>query len=157
MRSSFLTQVVLFSLLLWAGMILGISFLEAPVKFTAPQVTLAIGLGIGRLVFGFLNKFELVFCSAVLMGLIYNQASFKIIFPALLLALVMALQTLWLLPALDVRALQIISGQVPSPSNLHHVYVGMEVFKLGMLLGTASAVFKKLASTSTFHQTALST
>ncbi|WP_183906872.1 hypothetical protein [Rufibacter immobilis] len=145
MRSSFLTQVVLFSLLLWAGMVIGISFLEAPVKFTAPQVTLAIGLGIGRLVFGFLNKFELVFCSLVLIGLFYNRASFNILLPALLLALVMVLQTLWLLPALDVRALQIIAGQVPPPSNLHHIYVGMEVFKLGLLLGTASAVYKKLS------------
>ncbi|WP_205503380.1 hypothetical protein [Rufibacter psychrotolerans] len=143
MRSNFLTQVTLFALLLWAGMVVGISFLEAPVKFTAPQVTLAIGLGIGRLVFGFLNKFELFFCSVVLVGLFYNRAPFKILFPALLLALVMALQTFWLLPALDVRALQIIAGQVPTPSNLHHVYVGMEVFKLGMLLGTASAVYRQ--------------
>ncbi|WP_190300518.1 hypothetical protein [Rufibacter hautae] len=155
MRSSFLTQVILFSLLLWAGMVLGISFLEAPVKFTAPQVTLAIGLGIGRLVFGFLNKFELVFCSVVLIGLFYNQASFKIVFPALLLALVMALQTLWLLPALDARALQIIAGQVPTPSNLHHVYVGLEVFKLGMLLGTASAVFRQRTVTDSYQTTAV--
>jgi hypothetical protein len=29
------------SCFLWAGMILGISFLETPVKFTAPSVTLA--------------------------------------------------------------------------------------------------------------------
>lgn len=35
----------------WLGMVLAISFLEAPLKFRAPGVTLPIGLGIGRLVF----------------------------------------------------------------------------------------------------------
>jgi len=35
----------------WLGMVLAISFLEAPLKFRAPGVTLQIGLGIGRVVF----------------------------------------------------------------------------------------------------------
>ncbi len=39
----------------WLGMVLAISFIEAPLKFRAPGVTLAIGLGIGRLVFRALN------------------------------------------------------------------------------------------------------
>jgi hypothetical protein len=34
----------------WLGMVLAISFLEAPLKFRAAGVTLRIGLGIGRLV-----------------------------------------------------------------------------------------------------------
>ena len=32
----------------WLGMVLAISFLEAPLKFRAPGVTLPPGLGIGR-------------------------------------------------------------------------------------------------------------
>ena len=44
----------------WAGMVLGISFLETPVKFTAPSVTLPIGLDVGRHVFGAFNKVEIV-------------------------------------------------------------------------------------------------
>lgn len=39
-------------------MILGISFLEAPLKFMAPGVTPEIGLSIGRKVFGVFNKIE---------------------------------------------------------------------------------------------------
>jgi hypothetical protein len=35
----------------WLGMVLAISFLEAPLKSRVPQVSLRIGLGIGRLVF----------------------------------------------------------------------------------------------------------
>ena len=37
------------------GAIIAISFLEAPLKFLAPGVTIPIGLGIGRLVFTALN------------------------------------------------------------------------------------------------------
>ena len=45
---------------IWFGMILAISFMEAPLKFEAPGVTLALGLGIGRLIFFALNKMEIV-------------------------------------------------------------------------------------------------
>lgn len=50
----------------WLGMVLAISFLEAPLKFRAPNVTLQIGLSIGRLVFRALNTVEVVF--ALLLG-----------------------------------------------------------------------------------------
>ena len=138
-----LTQVTLFALLLWAGMVLGISFVEAPVKFTAPQVTLAIGLGIGRLVCGWLNKFELIFCTLTLVGLFFIRVPYKIWLMALLITTILVLQTIWLLPVLDTRALQIIAGQEPAPNNLHITYVALEIFKLGLLLGTASAVFRQ--------------
>ncbi len=47
----------------WLGMVLAISFIEAPLKFRAPGVTLQIGLGIGRLVFRALNGVELLLAS----------------------------------------------------------------------------------------------
>jgi hypothetical protein len=50
---------------LWLGMVLAISFIEAPLKFRAPGVTLQIGLGIGRLVFRALNACELALAAAV--------------------------------------------------------------------------------------------
>ena len=34
----------------WLGMVLAISFLETPLKFRAPGITVPLGLGIGRLV-----------------------------------------------------------------------------------------------------------
>ncbi|WP_237562181.1 hypothetical protein [Glutamicibacter soli] len=33
------------------GLVTGISFIEAPLKFTAPEITIPLGSGIGRLVF----------------------------------------------------------------------------------------------------------
>ncbi|MFW6600376.1 hypothetical protein ACQBAU_12945 [Propionibacteriaceae bacterium Y2011] len=46
---------------LWLGMVLAISFIEAPLRFRAPGVTVPIGLGIGRIVFRALNVAELLF------------------------------------------------------------------------------------------------
>ena len=49
----------------WLGMVLAISFLEAPLKFRAPDVTIRIGLGIGRLVFTALNAVETVLAATM--------------------------------------------------------------------------------------------
>ena len=54
--------LLLAALLLWAGMVAGISFLEAPLKFTAPHITVPLGVGIGRVVFHALNKAEMALC-----------------------------------------------------------------------------------------------
>ncbi|WP_307728260.1 hypothetical protein [Candidatus Mycobacterium methanotrophicum] len=49
----------------WLGMVLATSFLEAPLKFRAPNVTRQIGLGTGRLVFHALNSIEVLFASVI--------------------------------------------------------------------------------------------
>ena len=36
--------------ILWFGLVAAISFIEAPLKFQAPGITIPLGLGIGRLV-----------------------------------------------------------------------------------------------------------
>nr|WP_233911887.1 hypothetical protein [Arthrobacter polaris] len=43
---------------IWLGMITAISFIETPLKFRAPGMTHALGVGIGRLVFKVLNLVE---------------------------------------------------------------------------------------------------
>src|SRR5664279_3321230 len=52
----------------WLGMVLAISFLEAPLKFRAPGITLPLGLGIGRLVFRALNGCEAGLGGQLLVG-----------------------------------------------------------------------------------------
>ena len=73
----------------WLGMVLAISFLEAPLKFRAPNVTLQIGLGIGRLVFRALNTVEVVFAIVILMATVASAppagviVAFVVVFAAL--------------------------------------------------------------------------
>ena len=64
--------VAVAAVFIWLGMVLAISFLEAPLKFRAPGITVQLGLGIGRLVFRALNTCEAVLAAvalgAVLLG-----------------------------------------------------------------------------------------
>ena len=63
------TRVAMATVFVWLGMVLAISFVEAPLKFRAPGVTLRIGLGIGRLVFRALNACEFVFAVVIAFAL----------------------------------------------------------------------------------------
>ena len=53
----------------WLGMVVAISFIEAPLKFRAPGVSLQVGLGIGRLVFRALNAAEVALAVPLLMSI----------------------------------------------------------------------------------------
>ena len=115
--------------LIWLGMILGISFLETPVKFKAPSVTLEIGLDVGRQVFGVFNKVECALALAMAILIVIIRQKDRLV---TLLGIVwssLALQTFWLLPILDDRVELILQGQTPAPSNLHTIYVVLEGLK----------------------------
>lgn len=58
----------------WLGMVLAISFLEAPLKFRARGVTLPVGLAIGRLVFRVLNTVECVLAVVLAVALVLDRA-----------------------------------------------------------------------------------
>ncbi len=120
---------------LWIGFVGAISFMEAWLKFQAPGVTIPIGLGIGRLVFFALNKVEWFLVIMILGNLVFSKTAvitFKntLFFIPILMLL---LQTIWALPALDTRATLYIQEQTVSPSNLHFYYVGMEIIKIACL------------------------
>ena len=109
----------------WAGLVAGISFLEAPVKFTAPSLTLEVGLDVGRHVFGALNRTEFVL-ALVSAGLVWAARPRRSIWIALGLAwTAVVLQTVWLLPALDARAVLIITGGRPPAAPELHVLYGL--------------------------------
>nr|WKN35968.1 hypothetical protein K4G66_26745 [Tunicatimonas sp. TK19036] len=137
--------VLIITTFLWIGFVCAISFMEAWLKFQAPGVTLAIGLGIGRLVFGVLNKVEWVFALAVLIASFMGRKrlfTWQNLF-FLLPLFVLIVQTAWLLPALDARAALHIQNQMVAPSNLHFYYVGAEVVKVVCLSIFGIKQFKK--------------
>ena len=127
----------------WIGFVSAISFMEAWLKFQAPGVTLSVGLNIGRLVFNALNKVEWVFAITALI-LVYagGELIFKRTLILLIPILVLLLQTFWLLPALDHRALLQIGGTAVGSSKLHFYYVGGEVIKVISLILFAFKILK---------------
>lgn len=137
--------IVLASTFLWLGFVGAISFMEAWLKFRAPGITLPLGLGIGRLVFHALNIVEWVLLIGKLInlylhhGFSYQPFYFWLIIPIVILIL----QTIWLLPALDARAELYIQGEVVPPSKLHFVYVLFELLKVSFLITFGIKLFKK--------------
>jgi len=126
--------IACFCLIFWAGLIAGISFLEAPLKFQAPGITIQLGLGIGQLVFQALNKIEMILLAIIL--ICSFPIPFKNIKSGLLvmLAIILLADTFWLLPLLDERAKMILAG-IPAPATHHHIlYIIVESIKLLLLI-----------------------
>lgn len=132
-------------LFIWIGFVCAISFMEAWLKFRAPGVTLPIGLGIGRLVFGALNKVEWIFAITVgASAFLYQRfISARFIILLIIILLILVLQTVWILPALDARAELYIQHQEVPSSGLHFWFVGAEVIKVIALFMAAISLFKK--------------
>ena len=136
--------IILAAAYLWIGFVGAISFMEAWIKFRAPGVNLQIGLGIGRLVFNALNKVEWFFAIAIIAGIFLSEKSFKdsdaILFYVPLV--ILCIQTIWLLPALDQRAEMHIQGIDMPSSPLHLYYVIAEVIKVMFLFVFSLQQFK---------------
>ena len=121
-------------IMLWAGVLIGVSFLAAPAKFGAPGLSLPMAMEIGRREFGALNLTEIALAALTLALAAYVRPERAIWLGLGLAALIVALQWLWLLPLLDARAELIIQGGTPEPAPWHGLYIAAEVLKLLALL-----------------------
>jgi hypothetical protein len=118
----------------WLGMVLAISFLEAPLKFRAPDVTLQIGLGIGRLVFRALNTVEVAF-ALVIVAIVASRPTPARILVAFAVAMAaLAIQLVAVRPRLTRRSDQVLAGADGPRSHAHYFYVGFEAVKAVALL-----------------------
>lgn len=128
----------------WFGAVLSISFMETPLKFQAPGITIPLGLGIGRLVFFALNKLEILL--AIVFGVSLIRACSIGRTGVWLFAIVAAIllaETVWLLPVLDRRAVAVIAGTADPFSNLHVVYIVLDAVKLILLLALGIVVARR--------------
>lgn len=126
--------------LLWAGMALGISFLEAPVMFTAPSLTLAVGLDVGRHVFGAFQKFQAALLFWLAGAAIFARLGRNMWVLLTVVGVCLALQMLWLYPVMDARVTRIMAGQTPSSAPYHVFYIALEVLKTLLLIGIGTAM-----------------
>lgn len=121
----------------WLGMVLAISFVEAPVKFRAPGVTLQVGLGIGRLVFRALNACELVLAVLVVISLLVGDPGAGAGIALGVAVAVLLAQLLLVRPALTRRTDAVLAAPagIEAPRSRAHLwYVGAEVLKVVALL-----------------------
>jgi hypothetical protein len=114
---------------IWLGMVLAISFLEAPLKFRAPNVTLQIGLGIGRMVFRALNTVEVVLAVVVLLATVARPPSAGTAAALAVAFAALGLQIGAVRPRLNRRSDQVLAGLDAPRSRGHYVYIALEAAK----------------------------
>lgn len=118
---------------IWLGMVLGVSVLSTPIRFTATTITRPIALDVGRVTFAALNKAEFLALIITLIIIQIAGSARSLWIPVFGLALIMIAQTAWLLPELGARTDMIIAGSEPPPSIAHSVYSVLEIAKVILL------------------------
>jgi len=127
--------------LVWAGMVLGVSFLATPAKFLAPSLSLPAALDVGRHTFLAFGRVEVVL--AALVGLRPRAQVWHRLL-AVAPGLIVLAQALWLRSRLDARTRQVVEGKAPpSSSDLHLAYVASEAAKLAALLTLGLTAMQK--------------
>ena len=122
--------------ILWFGLVAAISFIEAPLKFQAPGITIPLGLGIGRLVFFALNVVEGVLL-AVLLALTFwpgVRPALGRVRSLILLAIVFVLKVGVVRPPLNARTDLVLAGANPGESAWHYVYIGADLLTMMLLI-----------------------
>lgn len=123
--------------MLWLGMVLAISFLEAPLKFRAPGVTTELGLGIGRLVFRALNIVEAVLAAVLLVAAVVLAPAGAVWIWLAIAVVILVVQLAVVRPPLSRRSDRVLAGEELSRSTAHYWYIGLEIAKVIALIGLA--------------------
>ena len=122
---------------LWFGMVAAISFIEAPLKFQAPGITIPLGLGIGRLVFAALNVAEGIVLFALTV-VSFWPAAYRIDGRRLAiwagLAAVFVAKVVFVRPPLNARTDLVLAGANPGESAWHYVYIACDVASMVLLV-----------------------
>ena len=139
-----ITRTIAAIFFIWAGLLIGVSFVATPAKFLAPSLALAQALDVGRWTFYVLAWIEWGFVSVVAALLVTTRRPGSgymrlLIFSAVVLVTaILAAESFALRPMLDARVLRIMAGESVSPSPWHNVYVGLEGLKALLLLVAGS-------------------
>ncbi|MEB3022556.1 hypothetical protein [[Mycobacterium] crassicus] len=128
------SAVAIAATFLWLGMVTAISFMEAPLKFRAPNATIPICLGIGRLVFRALNSAELVLAAAIAASFVSERPTAPIVVTFAVAVTMLLAQLVAVRPGLSRRADQVLSGLDAPRSRAHYAYVGLELIKVAALV-----------------------
>lgn len=130
----------------WFGISFGVAGIATPVRFATPSLSREVAADVGQAVFLALNKVELGLLLGLLVLVRVCGRSRDYLLPGAALAMIVIIQSAWLLPELAARAGMIAAGDTPPESMAHSLYSVLEIGKYAMLfwigfaaLGPASA------------------
>lgn len=116
-----------------AGLLAGLSFVATPAKFLAENVPLEHLLAVGRVTF----RASLAAEGFILLLLVV-VAHGRLRWWPVAIAVVLGVQHLLLMPALDARTLAVMAGAVLPPSPLHGIWILADILRIGAYAAFAS-------------------
>lgn len=120
---------------IWAGTIIGHSFIATPAKFKAKGLSLPVALEVGRATFTAFNRLEFIYLALITSVIIFAETHLYIWFIYAIVTASFLIQRFILRPVLFHRVEQI-QANVKLPSSYHHtVYGVLELIKLLSLIG----------------------
>ncbi|MDN5551552.1 MAG: hypothetical protein L0G54_12625 [Brevibacterium sp.] len=111
---------------IWLGLIIGISLIEAPLKFTAPGITIPLGLGIGRLVFTAMNWVEIGIAVILLWSVLKDHVGRLYRWLACGMIAVLIIKVTVIRPLLNNRTDAVLAGVDDGGSSLHLFYIAAD-------------------------------
>lgn len=140
----------------WMGVIVALGFVETPLKFLAPGVTLEIALGIGRLVLTAADIIGLVLLCAITALAVPRprptRAGWGIIAA---MWLVLLAQVLLIRPPLNARTDIILAGGDPGESALHVFYIAAHLILLLLLLAHLVVTARRAAAVQSTRESSV--
>jgi hypothetical protein len=125
---------------LWAGLLVGVSFIATPAMFRAQSLTLPVALDVGRATFARWNAIEWLLLGMMALAMVFTRPSVFAVASAGVLDILFLIQSMILLPALNNRVAAIIAGKRPPPASDRLLYITIDVLKLCIL---AAVVWKQ--------------
>ncbi|MBS0286712.1 MAG: DUF4149 domain-containing protein [Proteobacteria bacterium] len=115
---------------LYAGLVLGVSFIATPAKFMVPSLPMPIALEIGKATFYIFNKVEWIIVAISIVITCFNTTNLhRWWFTGGLLALLL-IENYYLLPILNIRTERAITDNISNPNIFHWLYIGADTFKI---------------------------
>lgn len=128
--------------ILWAGAIIGVSFIATPAKFQPPSLSIPVATEVGRYTFRLFARVELCFLIGVIVAAAIARPRRISALALGVVTVQLLLQRYWLLPALDHRVSQILAGGPILFSTLHWVYAAFEAIKATLLIAAAAVEYR---------------
>lgn len=128
--------LLLMAISLWANLVLGVSLIAASAKFLAPSLSLAVALDVGKHTFHVLLGIEwtvAMIISALVLSVGYRNVSRVNLVLIGLAVLILVTDSFVLIPTLDLRVDTIMAGGSVPPSQLHIIYIVLDVLKIILL------------------------
>ncbi|MGB1360936.1 MAG: hypothetical protein ACPG8V_02345 [Alphaproteobacteria bacterium] len=131
--------------ILWAGEIIGLSFIATPAKFLASNFTIPELLIIGNVTFHTQKWVEWGFLAVLLIlnichyrknGINNNMAVLITIFCLFMI------EYYYLMPIMDIRLSNVVNGINQPATNHHNVFVALEIIKIIILVVCSYKIIK---------------